>query len=311
MLGTTTREYAKNNPMGLRWVEYTRPEKLHEGVTNIAKHGDEYVALGADGQPIAQRLPDGSTGRLATGKTPEDAHLAGQLITEGNIMGHCVGGYCEDVASGRSRIFSLRDAKGEPHVTVEVAPQPRNIGQQDIPGNYIDDAMEQLGIHEPEAQWGREEEIDQLAGDLWRKDNPDSQRIIQIKGKQNRAPNPEYLPFIQDFVKNPPHGQPWGDVGDLQNSGLRRTRDALNDLEQKTLREKGQEFGDYLSDAEIQALQAQFSSNGGKFASGGSVGAPATGWELLTDPTGSPAENKLSWDIFSGHNDPEQLEAVQ
>jgi len=41
-------------------------------------------------------------------------------------------------------------------------------------------------------------------------------RIKQIKGKQNRAPNPEYLPFVQDFVKS---GK-WSDVGDLQNSGL-------------------------------------------------------------------------------------------
>ena len=41
-------------------------------------------------------------------------------------------------------------------------------------------------------------------------------RIVQIKGKQNRAPNPEYLPFVQDFVKS---GQ-WSDVGDLRNAGL-------------------------------------------------------------------------------------------
>ena len=39
-------------------------------------------------------------------------------------MGHCVGGYCPDVASGRTKIFSLRDKRGEPHVTVEVEPTP-------------------------------------------------------------------------------------------------------------------------------------------------------------------------------------------
>jgi hypothetical protein len=37
-------------------------------------------------------------------------------------MGHCVGGYCPDVQEGRTRIFSLRDAKGMPHVTIEVSP---------------------------------------------------------------------------------------------------------------------------------------------------------------------------------------------
>ena len=41
-------------------------------------------------------------------------------------------------------------------------------------------------------------------------------RISQIKGKSNRAPNEEYLPYVQDFVKS---GQ-WSDVGDLQNTGL-------------------------------------------------------------------------------------------
>ena len=40
--------------------------------------------------------------------------------------------------------------------------------------------------------------------------------IKQIKGKQNKAPNPEYLPYVQDFVRS---GK-WSDVGDLSNTGL-------------------------------------------------------------------------------------------
>ena len=51
-----------------------------------------------------------------------DKRLEEALKYEGDIMGHCVGGYCPDVESGKSRIYSLRDAKGEPHVTVEVKP---------------------------------------------------------------------------------------------------------------------------------------------------------------------------------------------
>jgi hypothetical protein len=43
-------------------------------------------------------------------------------------------------------------------------------------------------------------------------------RIVQIKGKQNRAPNEQYLPFVQDFVRS---GQ-WSDVGDLKNTGLEK-----------------------------------------------------------------------------------------
>ena len=36
-----------------------------------------------------------------------------------------------------------------------------------------------------------------------------SPNIVQIKGKQNRAPKEDYLPFVQDFVKS---GN-WSDVG--------------------------------------------------------------------------------------------------
>lgn len=45
------------------------------------------------------------------------------LAQEGNMMGHCVGGYCNTVQQGNSVIFSLRDSKGEPHVTIELEPR--------------------------------------------------------------------------------------------------------------------------------------------------------------------------------------------
>jgi hypothetical protein len=42
------------------------------------------------------------------------------------------------------------------------------------------------------------------------------QDIIQIKGKQNRAPTDDYLPYVQDFVKS----GTWGNIGDLSNTAL-------------------------------------------------------------------------------------------
>ena len=99
--------------------------------------------------------------------------LKKQLKYEGDTMGHCVGGYCDDVTSGNTKIFSLRDAKGEPHVTIEVSPTE--------------------------------------VGDV----------IQQIKGKKNRAPKDEYLPFVQDFIRKPYHGGQWYDeIGDLDSTGL-------------------------------------------------------------------------------------------
>jgi hypothetical protein len=40
--------------------------------------------------------------------------------------------------------------------------------------------------------------------------------IVQIKGKQNKAPTEDYLPFVRDFVRS---GK-WGNVADLGNAGL-------------------------------------------------------------------------------------------
>lgn len=187
----------KEYPDGMKWVELKLPERLTEeqgkGVRpatpeQLASHLDEddlpyankkaqgYVALEGN-----KPLTSSYTGALATGRTPEEAFLAGQLAREGNQMGHCVGGYCEGVASGESRIFSLRDAKGQSHVTVETIPDA--AGKQFINADGIQDLL---------------------------------QDISQIKGKQNRAPSPTYLPYVQDFVK----GGKWGEVGDLENTGL-------------------------------------------------------------------------------------------
>lgn len=45
-----------------------------------------------------------------------------QHVQEGTTMDHCVGGYWNDTRDGRSLIFSFRDDKNEPFLTVEVRP---------------------------------------------------------------------------------------------------------------------------------------------------------------------------------------------
>jgi hypothetical protein len=52
-----------------------------------------------------------------------DVKSSDALSLEGNIMGHCVGGsnYCSAVDKGSRKIVSLRDKKGIPHVTIELA----------------------------------------------------------------------------------------------------------------------------------------------------------------------------------------------
>lgn len=176
------KDYPENNPKGLRWVEMAPPK-----------------------------------GDAPTNYDPE-AELAAALKYEGDTMGHCVGGYCPDVMSGRSRIFSLRDAKGEPHVTIETGK-----GYIDQPHRLVPDEVQQQIDAELMASgtlnYGRDYE--RALRDWVAKNVELPENIIQIKGKQNRSPKDDYLPFVQDFVKS----QQWGNVGDLENTGLVRLPD--------------------------------------------------------------------------------------
>ena len=174
------------NPKGLRWMELKAPDGTSSAYLGRSEYED-----------------------------PAANELAKQLKYEGDTMGHCVGGYCPDVLEGRSRIFSLRDAKGEPHVTVEVGP---NSADDELMKIAEDRAYYRLGgSGHPDFEDVKEDIFRQLA----QREN----RIRQIKGKQNLAPKDEYLPFVQDFVRNNPLGGSWADVDDLINTGLRRVGD--------------------------------------------------------------------------------------
>lgn len=213
------KEYPENNPLGLSWKEL-------------------------------KTLDDTPEGRQA---------LADALKYEGDTMGHCVGGYCDEVLSGKSRIFSLRDTKGEPHVTVEVAPSRTLTPEK---------RENQLG-HLVQRLMGEGKTLEEATREAV-KLYPEAETypsIVQIKGKQNRAPNPEYLPFVQDFVKS---GQ-WSGVGDLQNTGLVHLP-ALNGAPE-TLDMLKSHFGDakYVPASEIDEF---IQSTRQKFAKGGSVNSP-------------------------------------
>ena len=197
---------------------------------------------------------------------------------EGNTMGHSVGGYrtvdrggsrsyglggWDALTNKEARIYSLRDAKGEPHVTIEIG------SKKELPLQIPDDIAEQLaaegkriGNKKADAlgygQWSEERFLEERFAttrlrDDWKYANPTtSDRIVQIKGKGNQAPTDEYLPFVQDFVRN----QNWSDVGDFKNTGLRDLnktpalkRWAVN---------KGVEAPRYLTEQEYGRLEMEF-----------------------------------------------------
>jgi hypothetical protein len=142
--------------------------------------------------------------------TPEGKKaLSEALRYEGDMMGHCVGGYCDDVFSGATQIYSLRNKRtGEPHVTIEVEPNAIPFAQFKA---RIDEMFSALDENE-------RTKILFETGYLDEQGNPVAfpSRILQIKGKANQVPKKEYLPFVQDFVKS---GK-WETVRDFQNTGL-------------------------------------------------------------------------------------------
>jgi hypothetical protein len=142
-------------------------------------------------------------------KALEDA-----LKYEGETMGHCVGGYCPDVVEGRSRIYSLRDKKGQPHVTIEVAPGKDKTGlitADELPPEELAD-MKRRNVYDPNFMYRFNDQMGRYLPEL----GPFEPSIVQIKGKGNKAPKEDYLPAVQDFVRSGNFGR----VGDLQNTGL-------------------------------------------------------------------------------------------
>jgi hypothetical protein len=68
---------------------------------------------------VVYKFPDGYTIVKVTN--------AADLKLEGELMGHCVGTYEYKVDTGKSNIYSLRDPKNAPHVTIEISPSGRVI----------------------------------------------------------------------------------------------------------------------------------------------------------------------------------------
>lgn len=216
---------------GFRWVELKKPEdtgRVRESKVHPSDEAEWHEEVLPPDDDLGADDLRGYLARDAARSEDESVSmLRDALKYEGETMGHCVGGYCPDVLEGRSRIFSLRDAKGQPHTTIEVKPGGKLADARfgagvDFDGQAIDDIRRthpNLDDESDEFMELAHNRAEELAAH-WNEKQPPPElslsRIVQIKGKSNRAPNPEYLPYVQDFVKS---GQ-WSDVGDLGNTGL-------------------------------------------------------------------------------------------
>jgi hypothetical protein len=226
------------NKRGLGWVELRKPQDQQDLLSSLSSEG-------------------------AYAKDEAYEQLRDALKYEGDTMGHCVGGYCADVAAEATRIYSLRDAKGQPHVTIEVEPVVQGVSGDILnemePGIW--DKIVADNGHYDSYEWLERNRPDLLD----RLNSRPTERIVQIKGKGNKAPVAEYLPFVQDFVKS---GQ-WERVGDIQNTGLRPLN--RNPALQEWMRAQNMETPMYVTEQEYQSLESDYLARELGFAKGGLV----------------------------------------
>jgi len=222
----------KEYPEGLKWVELNRPG-------DFAAESDA-MGHSVRGYEPPQGHPDWVKG------SGEEGHL-----------GYGYGGW-EGIKSGRAKVYSLVDAKGEPHVTIETkAP--------DLRSNYDElQPLQMQADREADAQnfktfAEREKFVDkryqELKAQLMAQKKPEGDyTITQIKGKQNAKPKAEYLPFVRDFVQ----GGNWSDVRDFQNTGLEWRTTGPQGIfmaeDVKALEQAGYKVPKYLTTAEKDDL---------------------------------------------------------
>lgn len=110
---------------------------------------------------------------------------AASLLREGSLMRHCVGSYAKQVQSSACKIFSLRDAKNQPHLTVEV--------------NALD------------------EDHDETVFD----DDAVASQISQIRGKANRMPGMAHAGALRALAAElAKRGVPLHKASELAATGL-------------------------------------------------------------------------------------------
>ena len=211
----------KDYPEGYRWIQLTRPG-------DFAAESDA-MGHSVRGYEPPKGHPDWTEGSGDSGSSS-----------------YGLGGW-EAIKSGKAKVYSLVDAKGEPHATIEVDKGRHPLGTTGRGNNFPDELRYgEYDNNYAEIPKEKQQEIYELGKKLYY-ENPNAyaeNRILsgdktpdimdsfqkaadmllgerpgsvrQIKGKGNARPIEKYDPYTQDFVKS----GGWSDVRDLQNTGL-------------------------------------------------------------------------------------------
>ena len=176
---------------------YANGDKWHDLKLPSAEHplseGHELVPFTTElGKPV-HNIIDKATGEQLVDTTKHAEHAMEQysnkknynlldkmLKNEGDMMGHCVGGYTDEVASGDTKIFTLRDKSNKPHATVEM--------------NVVAPRWSELPEHVQSMQTPDVED--------WIKNNP-TVLLNQFKGKGNKPVIEKYRDQALDLLNNP------------------------------------------------------------------------------------------------------------
>ena len=249
-------------------------EKLKEGRNTATVMHKEYPDQGLAWMQM--RMPENQ----------DKEALRAALKFEGDTMGHCVGQYCDEVSGGQSNIYSLRDRRGEPHVTIETQKTIPNVAKFFEDNRHIIDSPEFQDTFKDMAYLNKDnyDDVSQLFRALKVPHTPAEMQegIVQIKGKQNAAPNAKYMPAVHDFVRS----KDWSSVGDLQNTLLTDLRKDEKYMHPDLYKMATDKYGRFATDDEMDALRDEFYIKNKDipikgFADGGLVGTPPTAYDPM------------------------------
>jgi hypothetical protein len=229
--------------------------KVHEWDQAMIQAAQEAKAKEQADAQVLHQWPDGwKLQRL----------MAEHLGYEGEVMGHCVGGYgYEDkVRRGDTAILSLRDPQGRPHVTTELdLDRDPGDGGHDIDFDNLNEnpyttelltpadreRLKQLHTQLQHKTDGTIEHLENLArygGEEYGMDNTglaspkdyrdylqfrryhgvlnpplENARIVQIQGKGNEVPKPEYQQRMKDWFStfHPSEVPDWDHDNDIND----------------------------------------------------------------------------------------------
>lgn len=102
------------------WIDAKRPNLMSLTLQQVAEQMMEWDEELKNAKPYGDYEEQNVVHTFDDGWTVQKVTTAHDLKVEGQKMGHCVGGYCDNVQSGKSYIYSLRDPKNEPHITMEM-----------------------------------------------------------------------------------------------------------------------------------------------------------------------------------------------